>query len=193
MLISIVIAILVFQGVKALKIGEILTPVVVFNKTPDGNKEAPTKLIGSGTLELKNYGNEGLWVHWVRGAKRPLDIIWKLNRRNYEERHKYFFYFRVRANEKQIISITLVDNSGLFTQDQREVGPQTNRIIISLAQEKFNKYYIPKEINGEWESKEVFDKKLNWGRIEKVELSVYDGNKIENTIVFEKILLLILT
>jgi len=220
-LISIVITILVFQGVKALKIGEILTPVVVFNKTPDGNKKAPTKLIGSGTLDHKNYGNEGLWVEWVKGKEGgPLNIVWELNRKNYEERHKFFLYSKVRADEKQIIAITLVDDKTLFVQDYLEVGPQTSPIAISLAQEKFDKVYKARKLDDsekkeriselekqqkmsesekqklldkDWWESDLVEEKFHWGAIQRVELSLYDEKMIGNTIVFEKKLLLMAT
>ena len=181
------------EEVRALKMEEVLRPVVTFNKVGDVNKEAPKIYADNEEIKratrLEPYGDDGFLVEWKKEKGEWLTIVWELNRKNYEERYRYFLYVEARANVEQDIAIIFKDDEKRYVQKDMKVGEETTREVIALASLNDYKKDGLDENAGEWV--ENSEDNFNWHSVQEVMLAPFKADKVDNTVFFEKMVLLI--
>lgn len=160
-----------------------IKPVVTFDTFNDENKESPK--IRSEGLKLSPY-EEGFIVEWTEGSWRAME--WKLKNKNYENRYKYLFYFKGRAEKKGIFTINFIDNKDCWISLHIKITPKI--IERAYIMGNFKDCLIETKKNGVVTGVEVKDADyFGWDSIERVSLTNYYEDSGSMKIWCEKMML----
>lgn len=172
--------------IGTLKAEEVLAPAVIFNTVRDVNKREPVKVGDTAKIkDFKPYGNEGFLVRWEKETQQWLGIEWRLNRKNYGDRYRYFLYMEVKANKEDDIVLVLEDNEKRYTSIPIKLTNTLDQIIVPFG--SVNEYLkdIPDPDNPE-KIKTITVDTFNWSSVELARISPFYEEEEDNTIFFKK-------
>ncbi len=132
-------------------------------------------------MDVAPHGDIGFSAHWVKKKGEYFDIGWELNRKNYKDRMRYSLYIELKAEEKEPVSIALVDENRVYTStDTFEVSDQPIVKLIPFL--SFNTYWKD-ESSGRREATET---EFKWESVAYVHLGPEHDKTSDNWIYCEK-------